>query len=223
MRIVTSPLASFFSIEVRQYENINFDHATARTVTTVVIGVCLGVILAALYNFYVRRVPGGVVRLLLERGATSPETALSAAELGLLNKPFSLWELMRGISLRRLVRTVEPVEADGEEKVENADPTAEKAEGTADATAAKTDDAQATADDETREERASEPQASGEAQSAEARFYIPAECKDRAEIRFAKKGNGVVGLLVTVALSFLLGFLILKLIPVALGMIDGML
>ena len=111
MRMPQAALASFFVIQAGEYENFTFTASTARTVTTFVLAICASIILAALYNFYVRYVPGGVARLLLEKGATSPETALSAEELGLLSKPFALWELLRGTALRRFVTVVEPEKA----------------------------------------------------------------------------------------------------------------
>lgn len=109
------PLAGFFSIPAKQYEHFTLTYDTARTLTAIIIAICAGVILAALYNFYIRRVPGGVVRLLLSRGALSPETALCAEELGLLDHPFALWELLRGVSLRHIVSAVTEA-ADGEEQ-----------------------------------------------------------------------------------------------------------
>ena len=106
------PLAGLFSIPAKEYENFTLTYSTARTLTAVILAICAGVILAALYNFYMRRVPGGVVRLLLSRKALSPETALNAEELGLLDKPFALWELLRGVSLRRIVSVVNDEDTD---------------------------------------------------------------------------------------------------------------
>ena len=113
MSMPIAPLAGFFSIPAKAYEHFTLTYTAARTLSTVMIAVCVGVILAALYNFYIRQVPGGVVRSLLARGALSPETALSAEELGLLNKPFSLWELLRGVSIRHIVCAV--TDAEGED------------------------------------------------------------------------------------------------------------
>ena len=104
-------LASFFMIPAREYEHFSFTASTARTVLSFILAICASIILAALYNFYVRHVPGSVARLLLERGAITPETALSAEELGLLEKPFALWELLRGTALKRFVSVAEPEKA----------------------------------------------------------------------------------------------------------------
>ena len=56
--------------------------ASSGTITFIVIAICAGVILAALYNFYIRRVPGSVVRLLLSRGALSREITRTLVRVG---------------------------------------------------------------------------------------------------------------------------------------------
>lgn len=125
MSVTMLSIANFFSIPAREYEHFTLSYATAKTITSVVLAICLGVILAALYNFYIRRVPGGVVRLLLSREALSPETALNAEELGLLDKPFALWELLRGVSLRHIVCTV-PKENEEVEEAPEEEPAKKK-------------------------------------------------------------------------------------------------
>ena len=118
MSMPIAPLAGFFSIPAKAYEHFTLTYSAARALSAVIIAICAGVILAALYNFYIRYVPGGVVRLLLSRGALSPETALSAEELGLLEKPFALWELLRGVSLKHIVCAVtEAEDADAEQEL----------------------------------------------------------------------------------------------------------
>ena len=196
-------LTSFFSIPAKEYEHFTLTYAAAKTLSAIVVAICAGVILAALYNFYIRRVPGGVVRQLLSREALSPETALSAEELGLLDKPFALWELLRGISLRHIVCAVTPSE-DGSEEAQ-----AQTSENAEDATSE-----QAPENAETHEERE-------QVFDAQTRFYIPEEKKYRAEARFTEEGNGPAGLAVTCALTLVLGFALIKLIPVVLAMVDS--
>ncbi len=197
MSVSVLSLASFFSIPAKAYEHFTLTHATAKTITTIVLAVCLGVILAALYNFYIRRVPGGVVRLLLSRGALSPETALTAEELGLLDKPFALWELLRGVSLRHTVCAVTPASESEKQPAEGAE-------------------AQEPSNDSAKKKKsATEP-----IFDAQTRFYIPEDRKYRAELRFSREGNGTGGLALTCALTLVLGFLLIKLIPVVLTMVD---
>ena len=168
------PLTSLASLGVAagEYENFSFEASAAKTATTFIIAACIGVVLAALYNFYQRSVPGHVVRAILIAKALSPETAKTAKELGLDTKPLYLWELLRGTTLRRVIRSVE-----GEQK------------GT----------------------------------PAQTRYYIPEEAKYRAELRFDKKGNGVVALIFTTLLSGALAFLLIKLLPWFLSIVDNFL
>ncbi len=195
-------IANFFSIPAREYENFTLTHAAAKTITSVVLAICLGVILAALYNFYIRRVPGGVARLLLSREALSPETALNAEELGLLDKPFALWELLRGVSLRHIVCAVPKADAAKGEK--------EPAEG---------EKAQEGESAPAKKKKGSEEPIF----DAETRFYIPEDRKYRAQVRFEKEGNGAGGLALTCIGTVALGFALIKLIPVVLALVDNFL
>lgn len=198
MRTSVLSLASFFSIPAKEYEHFTLTYATAKTLTAIVVAICAGVILAALYNFYIRRVPGGVVRQLLSREALSPEKALSAEELGLLDKPFALWELLRGVSLRRIVCAVTPSEEVQEQPTDG------------------TEGEQVPENAEKREE-------AEQIFDAQTRFYIPEDKKYRAEVRFEQEGNGPAGLVFTCALTLVLGFALVKLIPMVLAMVDNFL
>ena len=208
MRASVLSLAGFFSIPVTEA----IDHSTAKTMSIVIIAICAGVILAALYNFYVRRVPGGVVRLLLSRGATSPENALSAEELGLLDKPFQLWELLRGASLRHIVSAVHPdktEEAEQLELTEQAEQSKQEGEGCSD-------------DEDTEQESNTPATAQDEpAIDAKTRFYIPEDKKIRAEMRFEQKGNGVKALVITCVFSVVLCIALFKLLPLVYTMISN--
>ena len=192
--------------------------ASSGTITFIVIAICAGVILAALYNFYIRRVPGSVVRLLLSRGALSPETALSAEELGLLEKPFALWELLRGSSLRHIVAAV-PAEETAQNTNEQEADEKEADEQEADEKEA---DEQKTDEKEADEGNQSAAATEESAWNSKTRFYIPADKKYRAQLRFEEKGNGVVGLAITCALTVVLGILLVKLIPLGLSAIGNL-
>lgn len=99
----TLSLGSFFSVHVGELENLNFTAASAKTATMFIWAACIGMLLASLYNFYQRAVPGSVVRALLRAEALSAESAKTAEELGLADKPFALFELTSGVTLRRVV------------------------------------------------------------------------------------------------------------------------
>lgn len=150
-----------------QYENIRFDAAAAETAGTWILAVCIGVVLAALYNFYVRLVPGSVVRALLAADALDAARAKTERELALSR--LARLELAHNTVLQRLISSVEGA--------------------------------------------AGEP----------TRYFIPEEQKYRAELRFERRGNGVGGLLLTVALTFAAAVLVARLLPWFLGVLDGIL
>ena len=157
-------LIGLFTPASGQYVNIRFDAAAAETAGTWILAVCIGVILAALYNFYVRLVPGSVIRALLAADALDEARAKRADELAL--SALARFELTHNAVLQRLIARTE------EESV---------------------------------------------------RYYIPEEQKYRAELRFERRGNGVGGLILTVALTLAAGMLVARLLPWFLGVIDGVL
>lgn len=55
----------------------------------------------------------------------------------------------------------------------------------------------------------------------EPRYFIPEELRYRAEVRYDKKGNELVGLLITVVLSIGLAVLLVNLLPIVLTLVDG--
>ncbi len=157
-------IASFFSVRVGEYENISFSAANASTATVLIWGICLAIILASLYAFYVQKVPGRVARTLLHLEAKDAESAKTAKELGVAPRSLAMRELTRGTALRRIVQ-----ETEGDEP----------------------------------------------------RYFISEDLRYRAEVRYDKKGNELRGLLLAVLLSIGLALLLVNLLPVVLGLIDG--
>ncbi len=100
-------MASLFTIEAREYANIAFDAASRAMARNVILALCIGIFLAALYSVYQRSVPGGIVRALIGAGAHTPESAKSLEELGLSRNPFSRLEIRRNAMLRRFLRPTE--------------------------------------------------------------------------------------------------------------------
>ena len=116
------------------------------------------------------------------------KTAIAQAEeLGLLDKPFHLWELLRGVSLRHIVSAVPPDKAEESEQIEQAE--------------------QSKQTEQTEQE---EPTL-----DAKTRFYIPEDKKIRAQMRFEQKGNGVKALVITCVLSVILCVVLFKVLPFA--------
>ncbi|MBE6702457.1 MAG: hypothetical protein E7585_03480 [Ruminococcaceae bacterium] len=196
MRQPLLSLASFFSIEARDYINFTFDDATREMTRNVILGVCIVMILVSLYALYQKHVPGAIVRAILKAEAHTKETAKTAEELGLQKNVLALFELKTNLSLKKLIRLANQ---ESDTDIEN-------------------DTDQKTADPVS---AASEPDHPNEGEEL-ARFYIPEELKYRADNLFNKKANNLVGLLISTALILLFGIALIKLLPWILSLVDKM-
>lgn len=186
-------LASFFTIEAKDYTNFTFDAAARETVVTIILGVCLMMIAVSLYTLYQKYVPGAIVRAILKAEAHSKETAKTVEELGLQKNPLILLELKLNLSLKKLL-----VLANREDETVEPSPEAE-----------------------TNDEGKSD--ASSNTEPELARFYIPEELKYRADNLFNKKGNTLSALLISTALVAVFGILLIRLFPTILTIIDNIL
>ncbi len=100
-------LASLFRIEAREYQNLTLTESDTATLSFVVIGICIGIVIASLITFYQRNIPGGFVRALLRAEALSPETAKTLAELGYGKSPLVKFELRHGTVMKKTVQQTE--------------------------------------------------------------------------------------------------------------------
>ncbi len=90
-----------FGGEELQYENFSFGSQLV-TYKIVIIGIALGIIIAAGVMIYKRRVLGKVVRALSEANACSPEEAKSLSELDIKTNFFIASSLKSGTLMRML-------------------------------------------------------------------------------------------------------------------------
>lgn len=156
---------SIFTAKTGEYTHFS---VSGQTLTLLVYALCIGIALAAVYAFYQKNVPGAVVRRVISAGALSRESAKTAAELGLGDRPLLSRELDRNVTLKRMIHRVEE---------EGEDP----------------------------------------------RYFLPEEEKYRAEVRYAREGNGIAGLILTISLAMGLALLLLWLLPLFLSLVDRML
>ena len=97
-------VASFFNVTPGKYGKISLSAADASMATGLIWGVCLVIILASLYAFYVQKVPGRVVKALLRAEAKDEESAKTANELGIAPRSLAMLELKNSRALRRIVQ-----------------------------------------------------------------------------------------------------------------------
>ena len=111
-------LASFFSIEAKDYTHFTFDAEAAASARNIVIACALGILLAVLAAFYHKNVPGAIVRSILRAEAFSPESAKTPEELSLAKNFLYAYELRHNVTLKKLIVAVTSTEtpAEGEEE-----------------------------------------------------------------------------------------------------------
>ena len=92
-------------------EKVQLGTNTVTTLNIIVWSLFIGFIIAIGITLYNKIVPGRVVRALIEKGAVSPESALTLGDAGAAN-PLVKLALRRGSSLRRVVRMIEETSED---------------------------------------------------------------------------------------------------------------
>lgn len=96
-----------FSVNFGVYENISLGAGSGVTARNLILGIALGLLVAAAVTVYVKAVPGGFVRALLRGESLSRDRAKTLRELGFFRSVGIRRELARDGSLCRVVRCVE--------------------------------------------------------------------------------------------------------------------
>ena len=178
-----------------------FNSASAGlSVPIVILGLFLGLIIAAIFSVISKRMNGVFVHKLIDEGALSPETAKTLPELDFAHKLFIRYAVKRGVSLRRVMRCSEEEEYNRE--------SAEKME----------------AYEERRKTEKKLPKnlkiPKFKIDPDEHHFYIPEELRVTAETKFDIKGISVGRTILSVIVligAFLLVFMLLPSIISLLG------
>ena len=99
-------IKNFFSPDLSGYENFSMGSDSMVNIHVIVFGVFIGVMIAAGYSIYLKKILGAFVRKLISLDAFSAENSKSLAELGMeKNLPVKLG--LRGYTLGRVVNSVE--------------------------------------------------------------------------------------------------------------------
>ena len=187
----------YFSTDMTQYENLNLGTGSLVTMRNIVLGLFIGIIIAAAMACFDKNVLGDFVRKIVYEECFSPETAKTLYELGYARNTAVRSNLKRGTKLGRIVRSVE---RDAYER------------DTAAARAAYI------------EKHGSDKGFSSPAFKLDvstAHFYIPDEEHYRAEIRFEKGGSGWRAFLLVLVVSVIGVALVIFLLPDMLQLVDN--
>lgn len=187
-----------FAVTTGDYEHITMGTGTLVTLRNVVLGLFIGLIIAACVAYYDKNRLGAFVRKLIKEECLSVDRAKTLAELGFRKNMGVRTSLKRGTVLGHVVHCVEKEQYAAE--VEAARAAWTEKTGSEDGFAM--------------------PDYKMELDSAH--FYIPDEEHYAAEVRFEEKGSGWRALLLVIVLSILGAALVCYLLPDMIQLIDNM-
>ena len=153
-----------FSVE---YTNINVYATELKMILSFIIGIGVGIIIAAFMSLFTKRTLGDFVRRVIERDALSPESAKTLDELDYFDRLIIRRAVAKSVSLRRVLKCREEEEFYAEQKLKREEHEKKRAE-----------------DRSIGRFKETEYKVDAEKDS----FFIPEELKYMAEIKFDKKG-----------------------------------
>ena len=170
----------YFSGDLPYLENFSVSGRDVTFYKLIVVGLCIGLVVAAICNVYNKRYVGNFIRQMIKDGCLGAENAKTLDELGYLKNVGIRQVIKTGGSLTRWVRCVEEDEfiAASEEKRREFE--------------------------ELHSEDEQKPKYVEQAFKRDLstmHFYIPEDKKYSAEIRFDKKGTHPIGILVVVVVA----------------------
>ncbi len=189
----------YFTLNLEgRYEHLDFGTGTLLSLRNIVVGIFIGIIIAAAFASFDKNHMGGFVRKLVSEECLSPEKAKTLRELGYSRSPAVRGSLKRGAVLGRTVHCVE------REQHERDMEAARAAYAAANGTEAGFTPAPFRMDTDT------------------AHFYIPDEEHYAAEVRFEKEGSGWRSFLLVLILSIVAMAAVIFFLPDILQLVDNM-
>ena len=191
-------LESFFSYINQEFFTPQFSkfeniNITPENFKLLVFAFYFAFLFATAIIYYNRVVLGSLPRALIANNCISPESAKTFSELGYKNNPFIMLSLSFGTTLSRIVKCVE-----GEIWTKNPANT-----------------------HRSKLAWLFLPEKRYKINFKTDKFYVPEEKRDVCEIRFAKKGNGLLALALSAVGGLIVVILIIKFSPMLLEFIDG--
>ncbi len=190
-----------FALDMGQYENLGFGDFAFNNLRGIIVGMVIGIILAAYLSIFNRRVHGAFVSAVIDHNASTPATAKTLSELGYMKNSAIRSALRSGNTYRGIVRCVEAEEYFSARELARGQYEAEVAASG---------------------EKAppfSSPEYKFDFEHA--RFYIPEDKHFTAGQRFAKKGTSILSAVIMTVVSIVLLWAILRFLPDIMQYIDN--
>ncbi len=189
----------YFSVDVGRYEHISIGSGSLITLQKIVLGICIGIIIAAGIACYDKNRLGAFVRAICRNECFWPDKAMTLYDLGFMKNGGVKASLRSPNKLGRIVKCVEKEAYEREVEVQR----------------------QAFIEKNGNDEEFFMP--SYRINFEEDHFYIPDEEHYRADVRFDNKGSGWRAFLLVVIVAVVSAALICFLLPDMLQLIDNML
>ena len=95
---------TYFSVDLGEYQHFSVSTQTGSIVKNLILGIAVGLMVAAVCSCYVKTVHGGFIRRLLREGCNTPDTAKSLRELGYFHNISIRNQLRRSGAIGELVK-----------------------------------------------------------------------------------------------------------------------
>lgn len=202
--LITS-IKEFFNPDLSGYTNFHLGSSSIINIHVIVFGIFIGVILAALYSIYTKKILGRFVRKLLADGVVTPEEAKTLDELGFTKNLAVIWGL-KGYTLGRVVNSIEK-----DEFIKS------------------TNEARQTYEANRKEAAKhgkrlpSFPEPKFTKKVRECKYYIAEKNKYTAEMRFNDNGSGYGTFFFVLLIAFICVIIVYALLPQILTLVDTVL
>ena len=181
------------------YENLGADSRTMMSVRLMILGLFIGISIAAFAAVFNKRVLGNIVRRLLKAEALSPDRALTLTELGYGGGGMIALAVKKSTSLRRVVKCREEMEYDQKLEEKRKEYAERKKNG---------------------EKPPKFKEISYRINTFTDAFYIPENMKYMADVKFEKKGTTWLGAILTVVVLTVLFVALMIALPSIFELLD---
>ena len=189
----------YFSVDIGQYEHINMGSGSLITLRNVILGMCVGIIIASIMMAYEKNKIGKFVRQVIKEQCLWPDKAMTLEQLGFANNYAIKSNLRRNSSV--LSKVVKCVEREAFQK---------EVSDMREAYIAKMGN----------DNGFVEPKFTLD--TASAHFYIPDEEHYAADVRYDNNGSGWRAFLLVIIVTTIIAILVCFLLPDMLQMVDNM-
>lgn len=190
----------YFTLDISQYDNLDLTIGESGGVINLswaIVAMCFGIVLAAILGVYEKRGLGEFVRKLLYEECYTPESAMTLDQLG-FRKNSAVRGALRHGSLSKVVICTQKQEYDAQ-------------------IALKKEEYEAGAGSDS-EKFKSVPY---KIDFKKDTFYIPKDASYAAEMRYDKKGSGLLTVAIAIVVALLLTLFVIFILPDVLRMLDN--